>query len=112
MVRHCLSYLLEECCGSTPDSAFWPGTVVCEAAVPSGCEGGCRRGKSRSVRPRNYTWAQLMARVFEVDVSQCDGCGTRMRILADIHSPDAIRAILDCLGLPSRAPPFILHGGL
>src|SRR5574340_259061 len=34
MARHCLSYLLEECCGSTTDSAFWPGTVVCEAAVP------------------------------------------------------------------------------
>jgi len=28
-----------------------------------------------------------------------------MRILAAIHSPQAIRAILDCLGLPSRAPP-------
>ena len=29
-----------------------------------------------------------------------------MRILAAIHSPEAIRAILDCLGLPSRAPPI------
>ena len=28
-----------------------------------------------------------------------------MRILAAIHSAEAIRAILDCLGLPSRAPP-------
>jgi hypothetical protein len=32
--RHCLSDPLEECCGSTPDSASWPGTVVCIAAVP------------------------------------------------------------------------------
>jgi len=29
-----------------------------------------------------------------------------MRILAAIHSPEAIRAILVCLGLPSRAPPL------
>jgi hypothetical protein len=28
-----------------------------------------------------------------------------MRILAAIHPPDTPRAILECLGLPSRAPP-------
>jgi len=29
-----------------------------------------------------------------------------MRILCAIHPPDAIRKILDCLGLPSRPPPI------
>ncbi len=29
-----------------------------------------------------------------------------MRLLAAIESPGVIRAILDCLGLPSRAPPL------
>jgi hypothetical protein len=29
-----------------------------------------------------------------------------MRILAAIHPPEAIRKILDCLGLPSRPPPI------
>jgi len=29
-----------------------------------------------------------------------------LRILAAIHSPDAIGKILDCLGLPCRAPPI------
>jgi len=29
-----------------------------------------------------------------------------MRIMAAIHSPEAIRGILECLGLPSRAPPI------
>ena len=29
-----------------------------------------------------------------------------MRILSAIQSPEAIRAILDHLGLPSRAPPI------
>jgi hypothetical protein len=28
-----------------------------------------------------------------------------MRILAAIHPPEATRAILECLGLPARAPP-------
>ena len=54
----------------------------------------------------NYSWAELMARVFLVDVLECASCGSRLRILAAIHSPDAIRAILECLGLPTRAPPI------
>jgi hypothetical protein len=29
-----------------------------------------------------------------------------MRILAAIHSAEAIRGILECLGLPSRASPI------
>ena len=28
-----------------------------------------------------------------------------MRILAAIHDPNAVRAILESMGLPSRAPP-------
>jgi hypothetical protein len=60
-----------------------------------------------STRGRNYTWAQLMKRVFLVDVLECERCGGRMKILAAIHPPDATRKILDCLGLPSRAPPLV-----
>jgi hypothetical protein len=30
----------------------------------------------------------------------------RMKIVAAIHSSEAIRKILDCLGLPVRAPPI------
>jgi hypothetical protein len=47
-----------------------------------------------------------MARVFSLDVLESDRCSGRLRILAAIHLPDAIRAILECLGLPSRAPPI------
>ncbi len=28
-----------------------------------------------------------------------------MRLLAAVYSPDAVQAILECLGLPARAPP-------
>jgi len=48
-----------------------------------------------------------MRRVWAVDVLECSGCHGRMRILAAIHSAAAIRAILDCLDLPSRAPPVV-----
>jgi hypothetical protein len=46
-----------------------------------------------------------MKRVWALDVLECSRCHNRMRILAMIHSPDATRKILDCLGLPARAPP-------
>ncbi len=57
------------------------------------------------LRPRRLSWAQLLRRVFAVDAFQCD-CGGRMRILAAIDQPEVARAILDCLGLSSRAPPL------
>jgi hypothetical protein len=56
-------------------------------------------------RSRRYTWAELMRRVFALDVLECPRCGGPMRILAEIHPPDATRAILEWLKLPSRAPP-------
>ena len=47
-----------------------------------------------------------MRRVWEVDVLECPACRSRMRVLCSIHSIEAIRAILECLDLPSRAPPI------
>lgn len=64
---------------------------------------GGSAGNSRSMR--RYPWANLLRRVFALDILECPDCGGRMRVLAAIHPPDATRAILECLGLPSRAPP-------
>ena len=61
--------------------------------------------EEQNPRPRNYTWAQLMARVFALDVLECPRCGSRMRILAAIEDPVVARKILDSLDLPSRPPP-------
>jgi len=47
-----------------------------------------------------------MKRVWELDVLECPRCHGPMRLLAAIHTPDATRRILECLGLPSRAPPI------
>ena len=57
------------------------------------------------MRPRRLAWADLLRRVFAVDVLECPRCGGRMRLLAAIQPPDVTQAILDCLDLPSRAPP-------
>ena len=49
-------------------------------------------------------WALLLKRVFLVDALSCPKCNGRMKILAVITKPDAIRKILDHLGIPSEAP--------
>jgi hypothetical protein len=48
----------------------------------------------------------MRRRVFAIDVLECPDCGGRLKILAAIHPPEATRAILECLGLPPRAPPM------
>jgi hypothetical protein len=75
--------------------------------MPASVEAESERLLSPSATPhgRNYTWSELMKRVWALDVLECPRCQGRMRILAAIQSPDAARRILDCLGLPSRAPP-------
>jgi hypothetical protein len=51
-------------------------------------------------------WADLLQRVFEVDALRCPQCDGRMRILSAITEPDVARRILECLDMPSRAPPL------
>jgi len=59
-----------------------------------------------SPRPRRLGWADLLRRVFAIDVLECPRCGGRMRLVAAIHAPDTTQTILECLDLPSRAPPM------
>ena len=39
-------------------------------------------------------WAELLRRVFAVDVLRCDRCGGRRRLIATVMRPSAVRAIL------------------
>jgi hypothetical protein len=46
------------------------------------------------VRTRRIRWADLLARVFEVDALCCPRCGGRMRVLAAIMEADVAQRIL------------------
>ena len=54
---------------------------------------------------------ELMRRAFDIDVLACLRSGRRMRLIAPVEDPDAIRGILATLGisreLADRAPPFV-----
>ena len=54
--------------------------------------------------PHRLSWGQLIARVFDIDVSLCPACGGRMQIIAALTEPDAIRRYLEAAGRPW--PPY------
>jgi hypothetical protein len=58
-----------------------------------------------SRRHSRVPWAELLRRVYRVDVLSCPDCGGRMRVIAYLADPAVVRAILDHLGLPSVPPP-------
>jgi len=58
------------------------------------------------VRDRYLDWAALLKRVFEYDVTVCENCGGKVKVLAVITDPAVIRRILDHLHLPT-APPAL-----
>ena len=51
------------------------------------------------------SWAQLLKRVFAIDLTTCPQCGGALTILAAIEEPAVIGKVLAHLGLPTRAPP-------
>jgi hypothetical protein len=98
--------------GSVVSYGVWP--VIDSQPAAGVCpapDAGSERGPDTGSARRNWTWAQLMARAFEVDVLGCRRCGGRLRLMATIVDPRAIRALLCSLGLPTeteapdRAPP-------
>ena len=96
---------------ATPTSAGSPGGALPPSASAPDDPDGLADAVSPdqeppSRRPRRLASAELMRRVFAVDVLECPRCGGPMRILAAIHPPETARAILECLSLPSRAPPI------
>ena len=71
------------------------------------------RGSRRRSHRQRLPWADLLRRVFGIDVLVCPKCAGPRRVLAAIHDPAAIARVLAALGLTAagvdpagcRAPP-------
>src|SRR6266508_5749876 len=61
-----------------------------------------------SMTPRIYRlpWADLLKKVFAVDVLACPDCGGRLKLVAFIAGATVACRILDHLGLHSQGPPL------
>lgn len=65
-------------------------------SASSAATGRCRR--------RVLPWAELMRRVFMVDVLMCQACGGSMTIISVLTDPEVVEPFLVCLGV-SHVPP-------
>lgn len=74
------------------DSAHTDGSGVDHNAPPA------------TILARRLDWAQLLRRVFAVDVTQCPRCPGRLRVIAFITYGPLVATILAHLGLPTQWP--------
>ena len=53
---------------------------------------------------KRLTWAQLLQRVFDIDIAHCPQCGGQMKAISAITEKTVIDKILTHLGLPTDPP--------
>ena len=78
------------------------------ALVQPGHRAYSRRVRSRDcqARPHRISWAQLLKRVFDIDMQHCPNCGAgELKIIAAILERPVIEKILAHLGLDPQPPP-------
>jgi len=109
------AYVVRDGRGPPPSKAEL--VALTAARAPSGLESRAVLSCA-PVRPR-FCWAELMRRVFELDVLACPDCGGRMTVIAEINDRRVARRMLEHVGLPSecsqpwpaRGPPELFGSG-
>jgi hypothetical protein len=64
------------------------------------------KSKEKQNAKKRIKWAQLLKRVFNIDIETCTRCGGKVKIIAAIEDPTVIKKILDHLGLNSTPPKW------
>ena len=95
--------------GPPAASAAAPEDEAAPGANPAGqlqADSQRTRDDPPDPRPRRLRWSVLLQRVFGLDALRCPRCGGTLRLIAAIEGPAIARRILECIGLPARAPPL------
>jgi hypothetical protein len=78
-----------------------PPTLAAANPAQEG-DGATKPGSSAKGRMR---WAQLLKRVFDIDIERCPHCGGQLTLIVAIEEPVGIARILTHLGLSAQPPP-------
>ena len=62
--------------------------------------------QQKSRDPRRLSWAELLKRIFQVDLHECPDCGGQLIFIAAILEKKVVEKILSHLGLPTVPPTF------
>ena len=81
-----------------PKRAPAPSSHPCGPLAPNSPAAPSASARSRS------TWAELLRRVFALDVLTCPHCGGPRSIIAQLTDPIVVRKILTHLGHPTEPP--------
>ena len=81
-----------------------PSSHPCGPLAPNSPTVPSTSARSRSSRSSRSTWAELLRRVFALDVLTCPHCGGPRRLIARLTAPTVVRAILTRLGHPTEPP--------
>jgi hypothetical protein len=65
-----------------------------------------RQETDEKVTKASRGWAQLIARIYEVDPLTCSSCGKKVKIITFVTHPEHIRRILRGIGWPISIPEF------
>ena len=79
-------------------------TALAPVPMPAPAAGTPEEAPHRAAA--RYMWAMLLARSYESFPLTCPFCHAKMRIIAFIIEPAAVRQILEHLGEPTRSPRF------
>lgn len=92
--------------GVLAPAAEWRDWIV--PVQPRSSQTDSSRLAANALRPAHAktraTWAELLKRVFEIDVLTCPWCGEKRKLIALITDGKVVRKILEHLGLPTAAP--------
>jgi hypothetical protein len=85
-----------------------PAVAAAPRKKPAGQAGKPGRAERarEGVRTYRIPWAELLAKVYGIDVLACPECGSRMKLVAFIAEPTVAKRILEHLGLDSTGPPL------
>jgi hypothetical protein len=113
--------LIEKLCALIPQPRMhlvrYSGVLAPNAKMRPHVIPGLTRAKIKAKEEKNKdpdektpikksSWAKLLARVFEIDISKCIHCNGKMKIIASIKDPPVIKRILTYLGLSPIPPPL------
>ena len=75
-------------------------------AVVQAEKAGRAERTTEGARTYRIPWAELLAKVYDIDVLACPECGGRMQLIAFIAEPAVAKRILEHLHLDSTGPPL------
>ena len=84
-----------------PNAKLRSQVVPVPPARTTAGEGDCTQAHGKPARLR---WAQLLKRVFDIDIERC-ACGGKLKLVAVIEEPSVMEKILTHLGLSPQPPP-------